>query len=163
MVGPGRRYTGRRPFRCSDLGAVHLAAGAPPAVEVLALPTYEYACRSCDTHLEVVQRFDDEPLAECPACGGQLRKVFGSIGISFKGSGFYKNDSRSVSKAGSGTSPKATGGDGDSSSGSSDASTPASTDTGSGGAKESKGADASTTSTKTTTAAPSSAPPAKSA
>ena len=56
--------------------------------------TYEYACKSCGEHLEVVQSFKDEPLTTCPVCGGQLRKVFGSIGIAFKGSGFYKNDSR---------------------------------------------------------------------
>lgn len=58
------------------------------------MPTYEYACKSCGEHLEVVQSFTDEPLTTCPACGGPLRKVFGSIGISFKGSGFYRNDSR---------------------------------------------------------------------
>ena len=64
------------------------------------MPTYEYACKSCGEHLEVVQSFKDEPLAECPNCGGNLRKVFGSIGIAFKGSGFYKTDSRSGSKSG---------------------------------------------------------------
>jgi len=59
------------------------------------VPTYEYACRQCGTHLDVVQKFSDESLTTCPSCSGSLRKVFGSIGISFKGSGFYKNDSRS--------------------------------------------------------------------
>lgn len=63
------------------------------------MPTYEYACRSCGEHLEVVQSFKDEPLTECPACGGALRKVFGAIGIAFKGSGFYKNDSRASSSS----------------------------------------------------------------
>jgi len=58
------------------------------------VPTYEYACKQCGEHLEVVQKFTDDPLTTCPACTGPLRKVFGSIGISFKGSGFYKNDSR---------------------------------------------------------------------
>ena len=58
------------------------------------MPTYEYACKQCGEHLEVVQRFTDDPLTECPSCAGPLRKVFGNIGISFKGSGFYKNDSR---------------------------------------------------------------------
>ena len=58
------------------------------------MPTYEYACKQCGEHLEVVQKFTDDPLTACPACSGALRKVFGSIGISFKGSGFYKNDSR---------------------------------------------------------------------
>jgi putative FmdB family regulatory protein len=61
------------------------------------MPTYEYACKSCGEHLEVVQSFKDEALTECPSCGGALRKVFGNIGISFKGSGFYKNDSRGSS------------------------------------------------------------------
>ena len=59
------------------------------------MPTYEYACRQCGTHLDVVQKFTDESLTTCPGCAGPLRKVFGSIGISFKGSGFYKTDSRS--------------------------------------------------------------------
>jgi putative FmdB family regulatory protein len=59
------------------------------------MPKYEYACKSCGEHLEVVQSFHDDPLTECPACGGTLRKVFGSIGISFRGSGFYRTDNRS--------------------------------------------------------------------
>ena len=58
------------------------------------MPLYEYACKACGQHLEVSQSFKDEPLTVCPACGGQLRKVFNSIGISFKGSGFYRTDSR---------------------------------------------------------------------
>ncbi|MGI8758985.1 MAG: FmdB family zinc ribbon protein [Acidimicrobiales bacterium] len=74
------------------------------------MPTYEYVCRSCDAHLEVVQRFDDESLTECPSCAGSLRKVFGSIGIAFKGSGFYKNDSRKVAKSGNGAGSKGTDG-----------------------------------------------------
>ena len=59
------------------------------------MPTYEYACKACGEHLEVVQSFKDNALTECPACGGPLRKVFGNIGMAFKGSGFYKTDSRS--------------------------------------------------------------------
>ena len=59
------------------------------------MPKYEYACKDCGEHLEVVQSFKDDPLTECPACEGTLRKVFGNIGIVFKGSGFYKTDSRS--------------------------------------------------------------------
>src|SRR6516225_4513302 len=62
------------------------------------MPTYEYACKSCGEHLEVAQSFKDEPLTTCPACGGPLRKVFGTIGISFKGSGFYQTDSRPAAK-----------------------------------------------------------------
>jgi len=76
------------------------------------MPTYEYACTSCGEHTEVVQSFADEPLTECPLCGGPLRKVFGSIGIVLKGSGFYKTDSRSSSgpkaaKTGDGTDTSA--------------------------------------------------------
>ncbi len=67
------------------------------------MPTYEYACTSCDEHLEVAQSFRDEALSVCPACGGRLRKVFGSIGVVFKGSGFYKTDSRPAAKASRGT------------------------------------------------------------
>ena len=68
------------------------------------MPTYEYACKSCGERLEVQQRFTDDPLTECPACHGPLRKVFGAVGIAFKGSGFYKTDSRGSSK--SSTSPE---------------------------------------------------------
>ncbi len=63
-----------------------------------AMPTYEYACKSCDEHIEVVQSFKDDPLTTCPNCGGELRKVFGAIGIAFKGSGFYRTDSRPAPK-----------------------------------------------------------------
>jgi putative FmdB family regulatory protein len=62
------------------------------------MPTYEYACTSCGEHLEVVQSFRDDALTTCPNCGGALRKVFGSIGVVFKGSGFYKTDSRPAAK-----------------------------------------------------------------
>lgn len=65
------------------------------------MPTYEYACKSCGAHLEVVQSFKDDPLTTCPSCQGVLRKVFGNIGIAFKGSGFYRNDSREAAKASS--------------------------------------------------------------
>ena len=62
------------------------------------MPTYEYCCKDCGEDLEVVQSFTDEALTECPNCGGDLRKVFGNIGVTFKGSGFYRNDSRPPSK-----------------------------------------------------------------
>ena len=66
------------------------------------MPTYEYACRECEHHFEVVQSFKDDPLTDCPNCSAAaLRKVFHPIGISFKGSGFYKTDSRSSSSSGS--------------------------------------------------------------
>jgi putative FmdB family regulatory protein len=60
------------------------------------LPTYEYACTACGHRLEAVQKFSDDPLTECPECGGALRKVYGAVGIVLKGSGFYKTDSRAA-------------------------------------------------------------------
>ena len=87
------------------------------------MPTYEYACKSCGERLEVVQKFTDDPLTECPACGGPLRKVFGNVGIAFKGSGFYKNDSRGTKSSSSSSSSS-----GDSGSSSSDSSASSSSD-----------------------------------
>jgi len=65
------------------------------------MPTYEYRCESCGRTVEVVQRFSDAPLTTCESCAGALRKVYAPVGIVFKGSGFYKNDSRSMSKSAS--------------------------------------------------------------
>jgi putative FmdB family regulatory protein len=78
------------------------------------VPTYEYACTDCGDKSEVVQRFSDDPLTICSQCGGRLRKVFSPVGIVFKGSGFYRNDSRN----GSGASAAAKDGAGKDSSGS---------------------------------------------
>ncbi len=64
------------------------------------MPTYQYACTACDERLEAVQSFTDAALVECPLCGGRLRKVFSAVGVVFKGSGFYKNDSRSSKGSG---------------------------------------------------------------
>jgi putative FmdB family regulatory protein len=90
------------------------------------MPTSEYRCRECGEHLEAVQSFSDDPLTECPRCSGPLRKVFNSVGISFKGSGFYKNDSRSKSasstSSSSSSSSSSTPDSGGSSSSSSDTS-----------------------------------------
>ncbi|MGH9019709.1 MAG: FmdB family zinc ribbon protein [Acidimicrobiales bacterium] len=60
------------------------------------MPTYEYECQSCHHRVEAVQGFHDAALTTCDECGGELRKVFSAVGIVFKGSGFYKNDSRSA-------------------------------------------------------------------
>jgi putative FmdB family regulatory protein len=65
------------------------------------MPTYEYRCKDCGATLEVVQSFTEPSLTECRTCGGRLRKVFGNVGISFKGSGFYRTDSRSAASASS--------------------------------------------------------------
>ncbi|WP_334142408.1 FmdB family zinc ribbon protein [Rhabdothermincola sp.] len=91
------------------------------------MPTYEYRCRDCGHELEVVQAFSDDPLTQCPACEGSLRKVFGNVGISFKGSGFYKTDSRSSNGTSSSSSESSSSGSESSASGSSSGSEKAST------------------------------------
>ena len=63
------------------------------------MPTYQYACTACGHRFEAMQAFSDPSLTVCPECGGKLRKVFSSVGIVFKGSGFYRTDSRSGSLA----------------------------------------------------------------
>jgi putative FmdB family regulatory protein len=70
------------------------------------LPTYEYACTACGHRLDAVQKFSDDPLTECPECGGALRKVYGAVGIVLKGSGFYKTDSRAAAAGGNGSGKK---------------------------------------------------------
>lgn len=57
------------------------------------MPTYSYVCKNCEHQLEAQQSFQDQPLTTCPECGGELRKLFGNLGVTFKGSGFYRTDS----------------------------------------------------------------------
>ena len=68
------------------------------------MPTYSYACKQCGHRFDAVQSFADPTLTECPECGGPLRKEYGSIGVTFNGSGFYRTDSRTSSGANSGSS-----------------------------------------------------------
>ena len=106
------------------------------------MPVYQYACTECGHQLEARQSFSDDPLTECPACAGRLRKVLSAVGVVFKGSGFYRTDSRKDSSTSNGSS--GTGSDSDTSkkssekSGGSDAST--------------SGSDKSSSSSKTSTA-----------
>ena len=65
------------------------------------MPTYEYACSSCGTQIDVVQSFTEDPLTVCEVCGGPLRRVFHPVGVLFKGSGFYSTDNKSKKKKGS--------------------------------------------------------------
>jgi putative FmdB family regulatory protein len=105
------------------------------------LPTYQYACTGCGHQLEAVQSFTDDALTVCPACEGRLRKQFGSVGIVFKGSGFYRTDSRAngaKSESGSSDAAKTDG----SSSTSKTESTPAKSET-----KKSEPAKATTSTT----------------
>ena len=110
------------------------------------MPTYQYACTDCGEPLEVVQSFTDDALTECPACGGRLRKLYNAVGIVFKGSGFYRTDSRSgssstVPAASSSDSSGSTGSTSSGSSGSSDSSS------GSGGSSSSPSGSSASTST----------------
>lgn len=70
------------------------------------MPTYQYQCTACGEGLEAVQKFTDDALTECPSCNGRLKKVFSAVGIVFKGSGFYRNDSRGASSSSSPASSK---------------------------------------------------------
>jgi putative FmdB family regulatory protein len=81
------------------------------------VPTYQYACTTCGEQVEAVQRFDDDPLSVCPACGGRLRKVFSPVGIVFKGSGFYRTDSRKAAAKAEDSGAKAAKSNGSSGSG----------------------------------------------
>ncbi|WP_437582406.1 FmdB family zinc ribbon protein [Paramicrobacterium sp. CJ85] len=74
------------------------------------MPTYSYRCTQCDHAFDIHQQFSDASLTECPSCGGKLRKVFGSLGVTFNGSGFYRTDSRSSSKPVPSTSASDAGG-----------------------------------------------------
>jgi putative FmdB family regulatory protein len=91
------------------------------------VPTYQYACTECGEQIERVQSFSDPALTECPACSGKLRKVFNSVGIVFKGSGFYRNDSRSGNVSADKPSTPATSSDSKSDSSSTSTSTSSTT------------------------------------
>ena len=65
------------------------------------MPTYSYACTECDNRFDAIQAFSDDALTTCEKCSGRLRKLFGSVGVVFKGSGFYRNDSRESAKSSS--------------------------------------------------------------
>ncbi|GGR87356.1 hypothetical protein GCM10010269_28110 [Streptomyces humidus] len=90
------------------------------------MPTYQYQCTECGEGLEAVQKFTDDALTECPNCGGRLKKVFSAVGIVFKGSGFYRNDSRGSSSSSSPASSKPSATDAKPSSTTSSSSSPSS-------------------------------------
>lgn len=100
------------------------------------MPTYQYQCTECGEGLEAVQKFTDDALTECPTCNGRLKKVFSAVGIVFKGSGFYRNDSRGSSSSSSPASKPSTTSTSDAKS-SSSASASSSSDTKSSTAKSS--------------------------
>ena len=104
------------------------------------VPTYSYACTECDNKFDIVQSFSDDSLTECPQCSGRLRKLFNSVGIVFKGSGFYRTDSRSGSSSSeaASSSSKSDGGSSSESSSSSSSSSDSSSSSSSGSSTSSK-------------------------
>ncbi|MDX6208468.1 MAG: hypothetical protein QOE24_859 [Frankiales bacterium] len=104
------------------------------------MPTYQYVCNDCGESLEAVQKFSDDALTECPACEGKLRKVYSAVGVVFKGSGFYRNDSRPSTSSGA-------------SAGKSESSAPAAS-------TSSDSSSSSTSTTPSSTSAPASSTPA---
>jgi putative FmdB family regulatory protein len=87
------------------------------------VPTYSYQCTECDDRFDIVQAFTDDALTTCERCSGRLRKIFNSVGVVFKGSGFYRTDSRESSKSSKSSTNGSSTNDGGSSSGSSEKST----------------------------------------
>ncbi|MGA5522325.1 FmdB family zinc ribbon protein [Streptomyces pseudogriseolus] len=108
------------------------------------MPTYQYQCTECGEGLEAVQKFTDDALTECPNCQGRLKKVFSAVGIVFKGSGFYRNDSRGSSSSSSPASSKSSG---------SSSSSSSSSDSGSSSSSSSSSSSGSSGSSTSTTAA----------
>ena len=117
------------------------------------MPTYSYACTDCGNRFDAVQAFSDAALTDCPKCEGRLRKLFGNVGVVFKGSGFYRNDSREAAKSSS---------NGSSSNGSSNGSTTGSESTSSSSSsssssEKSSSASSSGSSSSSTSSAPAAA------
>jgi len=115
------------------------------------VPTYAYACTECEHRFEIVQSFIDDSLTECPKCDGRLRKVFNAVGVVFKGSGFYRTDSRNDMRRGSTSSSRhGSSGSSDSASGSASSTTSGRSSSDSSSASTSSGSSSSGgTATKT--------------
>ena len=103
------------------------------------MPTYSYSCTSCDNAFDIHQAFTDDTLTVCEVCGGRLRKLFNTIGVTFNGSGFYRTDSRNGSGSGGSDSSGSEKSSGSSGTGSGSSGSSGSTDSGSSGSKGSKG------------------------
>jgi putative FmdB family regulatory protein len=118
------------------------------------VPTYSYACTECDNRFDQVQAFTDDALTTCPKCNGRLRKLFGKVGVVFKGSGFYRTDNRDTSKSSSSSS--SSNGESSSSSSSSESSSSKSSDSSSSSSSSSSASSSSSSSSSSTPAAASS-------
>ncbi|MBD5829463.1 FmdB family transcriptional regulator [Xanthomonas oryzae pv. oryzae] len=115
------------------------------------MPTYAYACADCGHAFDAVQSFSDDALTQCPECGGTLRKKFGSVGVVFKGGGFYRNDSRAANGSSSGSSSSSSA----TSSSTSSESTSSSSDSSSTSSTSSSSASSTGTSSTSTSSTPS--------
>ncbi|HJQ46545.1 MAG TPA: FmdB family zinc ribbon protein [Amycolatopsis sp.] len=112
------------------------------------MPTYQYACKECGHRFEAVQSFSEASLTQCPECTGPLRKLYGAVGVIFKGSGFYRNDARSDSgKSSSSKSPSSSNSSSSSSADSSSSSGSSSTSSSSGDSGSTKSGSSSSSST----------------
>jgi putative FmdB family regulatory protein len=118
------------------------------------VPTYQYACTACGHRFEAVQSFSDSSLTDCPECAGRLRKVFSSVGIVFKGSGFYRTDSRAASVDAAGPAKEKVSADSSASSSSGDAKSSSTSDS------STKKTDSGSTSSSSSSSSSSSAPAA---
>jgi putative FmdB family regulatory protein len=116
------------------------------------VPTYSYACTECGNRFDEVQSFSDDALTTCPKCSGRLRKLFGNVGVVFKGSGFYRNDSRETAKSSSSTSSSSA-----SSNGSAGSSESSSSDKAASSTSSDSKSDASSSSSSSSSSAPAAA------
>ncbi len=114
------------------------------------MPTYSYACTACDNRFDAVQAFTDDALTTCAKCSGKLRKLFGSVGVVFKGSGFYRTDSRESAKSKSNGS--SSNGESSSSSSSDTSASPTKSSSDSSSASSSSSTDSSSSSSSSSSA-----------
>lgn len=117
------------------------------------MPTYSYSCRDCGHAFDIHQAFTDDALTVCPNCGGTLRKVFGAVGVTFNGSGFYRTDSRGGAKTSSVPSGSGSGSSGSPSGSSSSGSSSSSSSGSSGSSSSSSGSSGSGSSASSGSAA----------
>jgi putative FmdB family regulatory protein len=115
------------------------------------VPTYSYACTECDNRFDAVQAFSDDALTTCEKCSGRLRKLFGSVGVVFKGSGFYRNDSRESAKSSGNGSAKSSASSSSEGSGSSDTSSSSEKSSSSSGSSSEKSDSSSSSKSAATT------------
>src|SRR5262249_51203015 len=106
LLLPVRKFAHTPLADASSLLALSLVECQRPVPEELEVPTYAYACTECDHRFDAVQAFSDASLTDCPECRGRLRKLFSAVGIVFKGSGFYRTDSRTQSNGSNDTKPQ---------------------------------------------------------